>query len=141
MTAILDLELTLALKQLRERKWVLKKEFVLVGRAVPKARPRAAGRRVILPENYRLSQNELLCDFNTQKGHYWEIPVKCRLDFIFLGSFRGDADNLIGAYFDAMVKANVIGDDRLSILSEGQWAHYPGMVSTPTAVIKLLIPA
>lgn len=87
--------------------------LTLNGRVVPKARPRLGRSSVHLPANYRkwrnLAETELAMQFIG-------CPTidKAIIEIRFLGSHRGDLDNLCGSCLDALKSAKVIKDDRLS---------------------------
>lgn len=139
MGVLIDIELKSALKNLKKREWTEKFTFTIHGRAVPKKRPKIGKRGAYYPKNYTDSQDSLIEQFKVAKGDDWQKPIKVKFDWLFLGSFRGDFDNIIGAYLDAMVKAGIMQDDRLSIVPAGGWDHYPGVIKGSVAIITMFV--
>ena len=138
--AIIDYNALQVIKSLESPKKNLLKQFILVGRAVPKKRPRVTNRGIAyMPKNYSISQNQLIAQFEKQKSSKWEPLSYCFLEVDLIGGFRGDLDNIVGAYLDAMVKAKVIVDDRLSVVKSLSVQHFSGLLKTPTAVVRILV--
>lgn len=76
---------------------VLTYKFWLTGRVVPKARPRFNGGNISLPRNYRLWKNTAYLEIidQLQSNGIFELLIqKATVEMLFIGSHRGDLDNL-----------------------------------------------
>ena len=127
-------------KDLETTKWKYLKRFFVVGKCVPKARPRFGGGHSYLPKRYRECKEHFIIQFADQAGEDWNPPSHCRIEFDLIGNFRGDADNIIGTYLDAMVQAGTITDDRINIVSTGSWERHKIRIKVPFAAITLYVP-
>lgn len=99
-------------------------EFKLDGKITPKARPRLGGGRAYLPSNYRLWKNDAIAQLFAQKKGLQPIS-KCQIEIEIGGKQRGDCDNIAGSILDALVQANILVDDRLSVVSKLTIEHFP----------------
>lgn len=91
----------------------------LIGKVVPKARPRfSRGSGAYLPKRYRDWKNDAIAIIQHQLPEDWEPLERCQISIAFLGKHNknGDLDNLAGAILDALVGAGAVLDDRLSIV-------------------------
>ena len=107
---------------------VLNYKFWLTGRVVPKARPRFHGGNISLPLNYRLWKNtahlELISQL--QENGIKELLIKkAQVEMLFIGSHRGDLDNLAGAVLDILCETKIVVDDRVSCISRLVIEHEP----------------
>lgn len=93
-------------------------KFWIPGRVVPKARPRFAGGRTLLPANYRCWRRMAEVEIFKQSNQL-VLPVKrATVEVRLVGHKIGDADNILGSCLDALVAAGVLLDDRLSCVPE-----------------------
>lgn len=93
-------------------------------RIVPKARPRlSASGRAFLPKNYRdWKTNAIEC---LRSQHLPPQPYqRVTIDVALFGNHRGDLDNICGAILDALVQAEILQDDRLSVVTAIAIRHY-----------------
>lgn len=139
-SSAIDFNALKVIKSLEPMPRTLLKRFILVGRAVPKKRPRVTNRGIAyMPKNYSISQAQLITQFEKQKSSKWESLSYCFLEVDLIGGFRGDLDNIVGSYLDAMVKAKIIIDDRLSVVKSLSVQHFSGLLKTPTAVVRIFV--
>lgn len=99
----------------------MEKLIISLGRIVPKARPRFNKETgAFLPQRYRAWKNQAIARIHCQKPPDWQPMDSCRITIVFVGKHNknGDLDNLAGAVLDALVSAEVIIDDRLSVVRE-----------------------
>ena len=101
-------------------------KFWLPGIVVPKARPRITKNGSFMPQRYqdwqRLAIAELLLQLSDRSP--LEYPVAVRVLLQGKGH-RGDLDNLSGAILDALVKTEILKDDRLSCVGQLEARHEP----------------
>jgi len=88
--------------------------FVVAGRPRPKARPRIvhtnqATVRVYTPSSAH--EHALAWEFRAQRSYKASGPVGVTITIVER-KWRGDIDNLAKLILDALVKAEVLGDDR-----------------------------
>ncbi len=106
-------------------------KFWLPGKVVPKARPRFHGGKISLPRNYRGWKNtaylEIISQFE-ENGISELLIGKAEVEMQFIGSHRGDLDNLAGALLDILCETKIIRDDRVSCISRLLIEHEPGGV-------------
>lgn len=117
--------ITISLNQIKTVK------FWLPGKVVPKARPRFSGGNISLPRNYRSWKNIAYLQIISQledKGINELLIKKAAVEMQFLGSHRGDLDNLAGAILDVLCETKIIVDDRVSCISRLLVEHEPGGV-------------
>ena len=103
----------------------------LPGRVVPKARPRFNGGNISLRGNYRGWKNTAHLQIISQledNGINELLIKKAAVEMQFLGSHRGDLDNLAGAVLDILCETKIIEDDRVSCISRLLVEHEPGGV-------------
>ena len=106
-------------------------KFWLPGRVVPKARPRFHGGKISLPRNYRGWKNTAYLEIISQleENGIKELLIgKAEVEMQFIGSHRGDLDNLAGAVLDILCETKIIRDDRVSCISRLLIEHEPGRV-------------
>ncbi len=106
-------------------------KFWLPGRVVPKARPRFHGGKISLPRNYRGWKNTAYLEIISQledNGIDELLITKASVEMQFIGSHRGDLDNLAGAVLDILCETKIIRDDRVSCISRLLIEHEPGGV-------------
>ena len=106
-------------------------KFWLPGRVVPKARPRFNGGNISLPRNYRGWKNTAYLEIISQLEDNVKSKLlikKAAVEMQFLGSHRGDLDNLAGALLDILCETKIIKDDRVSCISRLVIEHEPGGV-------------
>lgn len=106
-------------------------KFWLPGEVIPKARPRFSGGSISLPRNYRGWKNTAYLQIISQledKGINELLIRKAVVEMQFLGSHRGDLDNLAGAILDILCETKIIVDDRVSCISRLLVEHEPGGV-------------
>jgi Holliday junction resolvase RusA-like endonuclease len=100
----------------------------LPGRVVPKARPRFHGGNISLPKNYRGWKNTAYLEIITQlqEPSVRKLPIdKAAVEMQFVGSHRGDLDNLAGAVLDLLTETKIVRDDRVSCVSRLVIEHEP----------------
>lgn len=97
-------------------------EFCLSGPIVPKARPRQYNGYIFLPENYRRWKNQAVLDLVRQRSKYdFIFPLQHAAVVINLEgkhNRRGDIDNICGSLFDALVQADILKEDNLSVIDD-----------------------
>jgi Holliday junction resolvase RusA-like endonuclease len=106
-------------------------KFWLPGRVVPKARPRFNGGNISLPRNYRGWKNTAYLEIISQleeNGIKELLITKAEVEMQFIGSHRGDLDNLAGSVLDILCETKIIRDDRVSCISRLVIEHEPGSV-------------
>ena len=106
-------------------------QFWLPGKVVPKARPRFNGGNISLPRNYRGWKNTAYLEIISQledNGINELLITKASVEMQFLGSHRGDLDNLAGSLLDILCETKIIKDDRVSCISRLVIEHEPGGV-------------
>ena len=106
-------------------------KFWLPGKVVPKARPRFHGGKISLPRNYRGWKNTAYLEIISQleeNGISELLITKAEVEMQFIGSHRGDLDNLAGALLDILCETKIIKDDRVSCISRLVIEHEPGGV-------------
>ena len=106
-------------------------KFWLPGRVVPKARPRFHGGKISLPRNYRGWKNTAYLEIISQlqeNGIDELLITKAEVEMQFIGSHRGDLDNLAGSLLDILCETKIIRDDRVSCISRLVIEHEPGGV-------------
>ena len=106
-------------------------KFWLPGRVVPKARPRFNGGNISLPRNYRGWKNTAYLEIISQLEDNVKSKLlikKAAVEMQFLGSHRGDLDNLAGAVLDILCETKIVVDDRVSCISRLVIEHEPGSV-------------
>lgn len=107
---------------------VLTHKFWLTGKVVPKARPRFNGGKISLPRNYRLWKNTAYLEIidQLQSNEIFELLIqKATVEMLFIGSHRGDLDNLAGAVLDILCETKIVVDDRVSCISRLVIEHEP----------------
>jgi Holliday junction resolvase RusA-like endonuclease len=103
-------------------------KFWIPGRVVPKARPRFHDGKISLPKNYRYWKNTAYLEIisQIQERTTFELPIKkVAVEMQFVGSHRGDLDNLAGSLMDILCETKIIKDDRVSCLSRLLVEHEP----------------
>jgi Holliday junction resolvase RusA-like endonuclease len=103
-------------------------KFWLPGRVVPKARPRFNGGNISLPRNYRGWKNTAYLEIISQleENGIKELLIgKAEVEMQFIGSHRGDLDNLAGSLLDILCETKIIRDDRVSCISRLLIEHEP----------------
>ena len=106
-------------------------QFWLPGKVVPKARPRFNGGNISLPRNYRGWKNTAYLQIMSQleeNGINELLIRKATVQMRFVGSHRGDLDNLAGAVLDILCETKIVVDDRVSCISRLLIEHEPGGV-------------
>ena len=106
-------------------------KFWLPGKVIPKARPRFHGGKISLPRNYRGWKNTAYLEIISQleeNGISELLITKAEVEMQFIGSHRGDLDNLAGAVLDILCETKIIRDDRVSCISRLVIEHQPGGV-------------
>ena len=106
-------------------------KFWLPGRVVPKARPRFNGGNISLPRNYRGWKNTAYLEIISQLEDNVKSKLlikKAAVEMQFLGSHRGDLDNLAGAVLDILCETKIVVDDRVSCISRLVIEHEPRSV-------------
>ena len=106
-------------------------KFWLPGKVVPKARPRFHGGKISLPRNYRGWKNTAYLEIISQleeNGISELLITKAEVEMQFIGSHRGDLDNLAGSLLDILCETKIIRDDRVSCISRLLIEHEPGRV-------------
>ncbi len=106
-------------------------KFWLPGKVIPKARPRFNGGKISLPRNYRGWKNTAYLEILSQleENGISELLIgKGEVEMQFIGSHRGDLDNLAGAVLDILCETKIIKDDRVSCISRLLVEHEPGGV-------------
>ena len=106
-------------------------KFWLPGKVVPKARPRFHGGKISLPRNYRGWKNTAYLEIISQleeNGISELLITKAEVEMQFIGSHRGDLDNLAGAVLDILCETKIVVDDRVSCISRLVIEHEPGSV-------------
>jgi Holliday junction resolvase RusA-like endonuclease len=93
-------------------------ELRITAPVVPKPRPRMGKNGCYLPNGYTLWESSAVLDLVTQTKGIQGLPIDygIGLTIKFGGHCRGDLDNLIKSVCDALVKAQVLRDDSLSIV-------------------------
>lgn len=112
--------------------------YILEGEIVPKARPRSNARgRSYLPQNYRDWKNNAIWELRKQHTGAAIANAVC-VDIVLLGkhSRRGDADNIAGSIWDAMVQAGIIQNDNLKSIPAMSLQLFLGK-KLPTALIRI----
>ena len=100
-------------------------KFTLSGAVIPKTRPRVTRRGTFLPKRYREWKEEAIAILLSQRISF-ETMDKVAIAIELYGSARGDLDNIAGAILDALVQADIIVDDRISIVKELSIRHCGG---------------
>ncbi len=116
-------------------------KFWLPGRVVPKARPRFNGGNISLPRNYRGWKNTAYLQIISQleENRKTELLIKkASVEMQFIGSHRGDLDNLAGAVLDILCETKIVEDDRVSCISRLVIEHEPGSVCGVWVKVKPL---
>lgn len=94
--------------------------FFVPGVVVPKARPRVTSKGTYLPPRYRQWRNHAEVEISRQlweQEYSQKLPLtKASVKVEVRGSHRGDLDNILGSCLDALVSANVLVDDRISVV-------------------------
>ena len=101
-------------------------QFKLEGKIVPKARPRLAGRAYTQPE-YKDWMSDAVCQLYGQLHDFqiefddWILPAihePVDINIVLSGKHnrKGDLDNVAGSILDALVKAEIIRDDNMSVV-------------------------
>jgi Holliday junction resolvase RusA-like endonuclease len=108
--------------------------YQLIGKIVPKARPRLGNGRAYLPDNYRDWKDDAIAQLLTQSRPP-DPMAKAEVSIAIGGKQRGDLDNIAGAILDALVQAGILLDDRLSVVSKLTIEHFPKL--PPGADIEL----
>jgi Holliday junction resolvase RusA-like endonuclease len=113
--------------------------FRLSGEIVPKARPRVTSRSTYMPENYTRWKEYAIRSFEQQKQGYDDLfPIRqCSIKIIIRGahSKRGDADNITGSIFDALVQAKVLRNDNLTCIQEFSFKFTPTKESVIACIV------
>ena len=103
-------------------------KFWLPGKVVPKARPRFHDGKISLPKNYRGWKNtahlELISQLQNNGIKKLSIE-KAAVEMQFVGTHRGDLDNLAGAVLDILCETKIVVDDRVSCISRLVVEHQP----------------
>jgi Holliday junction resolvase RusA-like endonuclease len=77
-----------------------------------------------LPKRYRDWKTDAIAYLKTQ--YQPETPLsRVTIDVALFGSHRGDLDNIVGSILDALVQADILQDDRLSVVTAIAIRHYP----------------
>ncbi len=103
-------------------------KFWIPGRVVPKARPRFHDGKISLPKNYRGWKNTAYLEIisQLQENGIKELSIqKAAVEMQFVGSHRGDLDNLAGSLMDILCETKIIKDDRVSCVSRLLVEHEP----------------
>lgn len=115
--------------------------LTITGHIRPKARPRRTNFGVTSCPDYRSWKENAIAQLRLQLPQQYQIVKECSIEIWFYGALRGDIDNLAGAILDALVQADVIEDDRLSLIKELKVKHEKrkekGCDITITPVISL----
>lgn len=90
--------------------------YILIGRIVPKARPRVGIKKTFLPDGYFSWLENATLQLLIQQKAQPEIRPPFYIHCEYQGKAVGDPDNILGAVLDALVKASIIPDDRLNIV-------------------------
>jgi len=99
-------------------------KYILTGKITPKARPRLGSGGAYLPSKYRAWKNDAIAQLFGQRQGLPPIS-KCQIEIEIGGKQRGDCDNIAGSILDALVQANILVDDRLSVVSKLTIEHFP----------------
>jgi Holliday junction resolvase RusA-like endonuclease len=104
-------------------------KFWIPGRVVPKARPRFHDGKISLTKNYRGWKNTAYLEIINQlqeRTTFFELPInKVAVEMQFVGSHRGDLDNLAGSVMDILCETKIVRDDRVSCISRLLVEHEP----------------
>jgi Holliday junction resolvase RusA-like endonuclease len=102
-------------------------KLTLMGRVIPKARPRHNGSQSYLPSGYRDWKASAIAELRCQ---YQQSPIpKAEIAITIVGSARGDLDNLAGAILDALVQSGVLKDDSCKCVPRLIVNHTPNKIS------------
>ncbi len=86
-------------------------KLLYLGDVVPKSRPKVGYGHGYLPKRYVDNQLGLIQYFQAHLKSVTEYPVSIHLEF-HRQNAKSDTDNLAGAVLDALVKAQIVLDDR-----------------------------
>lgn len=90
----------------------------LSGQIVPKARPRVTSNGTFLPHKYAAWKKSAIGSFQNQhQGNATITRTQINIKLIGKHSRRGDLDNISGSILDALVQANVISNDNLTVVT------------------------
>ena len=94
--------------------------FQLMAQIKAKPRPRLGHRGCYMPPKYTEWEQSAVLDLLLQaKQLKFPFPINfpVKLTIRFIGkNYRGDLDNLIKSVSDILVKANILSDDKLTIV-------------------------
>lgn len=99
--------------------------FTLTGAVVAKARPRVTRQGTFLPQKYRDWKEEAIAELLSQRTRYKSLE-EVTISIELYGTCRGDLDNIAGAILDALVRAEIIKDDRVSLVKALSVRHCGG---------------
>ncbi len=109
--------------------------YRLVGKIVPKARPRFSDGHAYLPERYRDWKDGAIAQIIDQSPPIIQPINRCTVQIEIYGKGqRGDLDNLAGAVLDALVQAMVIVDDSIGHVAGLNVLHLPTKGQAETIV-------
>jgi len=93
-------------------------ELTIMSPVVPKPRPRLGRNNCYLPGKYTLWESSAVLELIPQRNGIKGLPIDygVALTIRIGGHCRGDLDNLIKSVCDALVKAQILRDDSLSIV-------------------------
>ena len=109
-------------------------KYNLQGSVVPKARPRFSKGFAYLPERYRTWKTNAIAALIRQRGTT-EPMTRAEVLIELHGSHNGDLDNLSGSLLDALVQAEILSDDRISVVSKLTVTHRQAAASSASILI------
>lgn len=101
--------------------------FIINGKVVPKQRPQVSGKVARYSEGYsdwkrtaKLALQAEIATIPARVTQMFPLLSPVRIDIEFWGSLRGNADldNAQGSWLDAMVQAEILGDDNIKNVIE-----------------------
>ena len=125
------------LRDLGKRK-MHSRELHIPLRPMSKERPRSfSGQsRPYMSRNYKLWMKDCVAVMQ----EWWVGPPLQKVDFIHIehhGAARGDLDNKTGAVMDALVKANVIIDDNVTVVDNRTERFVKASVKNSHIIVRL----
>jgi Holliday junction resolvase RusA-like endonuclease len=94
--------------------------FTWDGPIVPKARPRVTDNGTYMPHKYKDWKEAAVSEFRFQalEMRLPEPITSCQIAITLKGnhSRRGDLDNVSGSLLDALVKANILSNDNMTVI-------------------------
>lgn len=115
-------------------------ELILPGSIVPKARPRITRNGSFMPQNYRCWKTLAI---NRMKQQYQgQTLQQAAVSIVLTGKHprRGDLDNLSGSILDALVQANILRDDNMTVVSSLSIRLEWDKKTEPVAIVQLTLP-